>query len=90
MRDGSLLPAVRVGRWLSKDHPDPNRFHLAIVAAVARLYMKAGTDTSPPSRGQYFSPLTSAFTAKGLGAPDFAFFCTRIRESTTAPPRQPH
>jgi len=75
------LPAVR-GRWLSKDHPDPNRFHLAIVAAVARLYMKKD------DRGGSYSPLAAIFKASGLGAPDFALFCMRVRESTTAPPRQ--
>ena len=26
-------------RWLTRDHPDPNGFHLAIVATVAKLYM---------------------------------------------------
>ena len=29
-------------RWLTKDHPDPNGFHLAIIAAVAKLYMGHG------------------------------------------------
>ena len=56
------------GRWLSKDHPDPDRFHLAIVAAVARLYMHENSK---------HSPLSAAFKAKGLGAPDFACFCAR-------------
>ena len=54
-----------VVRWLSKDHPDPDGFHLSIVAKVAKLYMAHdGRD----------SPLTLAFQLKGLGAPDFALF----------------
>ena len=55
-------------RWLSKDHPDPDGFHLGIVAAVAKLYMDKKWNKSP---------LTAAFDAKGLGAPDFALFCAR-------------
>ena len=70
------LPAVR-GRWLSKDHPDPNRFHLAIVAAVARLYMKEDDKDAFDGSGYSCSPLTTVFKSKGLGAPDFALFCAR-------------
>ena len=50
---------------MSKDHPDPDGFHLRIIAAVAALYMHDDTERSP---------LTAAFKEKGLGAPDFAFF----------------
>ena len=60
-----LLFAGLSYRWLSKDNPDPDGFHLKIVAAVARVYMHE-------ERGK--SPLTNAFVAKGLGAPDFALF----------------
>ena len=49
-------------RWLSKGTPDPDGFHLKIVAAVARVYMHKDKDRSP---------LTAAFAAKGLGAPPF-------------------
>ena len=60
-------PRALRSRWLSKGNPDPDGFHLKIVAAVARVYMHE----SKMNR----SPLTAAFAAKGLGAPDFALFC---------------
>ena len=63
--DYGLLFAGLSYRWLSKDNPDPDGFHLKIVAAVARVYMHEDGDRSP---------LTKAFAAKGLGAPDFALF----------------
>ena len=66
--DYALLFVALSYRWLSKDHPDPEGFHLAIVAAVAKLYMKAD------HRFGSFSPLTAAFRGAGLGAPDFALF----------------
>ena len=59
-------PRALRSRWLSKGNPDPDGFHLKIVAAVARVYMHKDKDRSP---------LTAAFAAKGLGAPDFALFC---------------
>ena len=59
-------PRALRSRWLSKGNPDPDGFHLKIVAAVARVYMHEDKDRSP---------LTAAFAAKGLGAPDFALFC---------------
>ena len=57
-------------RWLTKEHPDPDGFHLRIVAAVAKLYM--GEDDA--ILGSSTSPLTAAFQAAGLGEPDFALF----------------
>ena len=33
-------------RWLSKDHPDPDGFHLMIVAEVAALYSTSDLTTS--------------------------------------------
>ena len=54
-------------RWLTKDHPDPDRFHLEILARVSRLFLK------PNDFGMSFSPLVDAF-ARCLGgcAADFA------------------
>ena len=69
-------------RWLSQGDPDPDGFHLKIVAAVARLYM----EVHKPN-GYYCSPLTAAFAAKGLGAPDFALFCALL---ATRPPNPHH
>ena len=58
--DYGLLFVALSYRWLSAEHPDPDRFHLKIVAAVARLYMKN---------------LADAFQLAGLGdEPDFALF----------------
>ena len=59
-------PRALRSRWLSQGNPDPDGFHLKIVAAVARVYMHEEDRKSP---------LTKAFAAKGLGAPDFALFC---------------
>ena len=59
-------PRALRSRWLSKGNPDPDGFHLKIVAAVARVYMHKDINKSP---------LTAAFKAKGLGEPDFALFC---------------
>ena len=69
-------------RWLSKGNPDPDGFHLEIVAAVARLYMHADKRASP---------LTAAFEDKGLGEPDFALFCALRHAPLTQPlpPRPP-
>ena len=71
----SLLSAVRgaARSGLTKDHPDPDRFHLKIVAAVAKLYLDGGTKVGINSSGKG-SPLAAAFERAGLGAPDFAFF----------------
>ena len=38
-RYGYLFVALSY-RWLSADHPDPDGFHLAIIAEVAALYLK--------------------------------------------------
>ena len=55
-------------RWLTKDHPDPDGFHLGIVAAVAELYLNLrGQDASA-------SQLSAAFREHGLGLPEFALF----------------
>jgi hypothetical protein len=64
---GHLFVALSY-RWLSKDHPDPDGFHLGIVAEVARLYLPG-----PGMRSH--SPLTKAFQRNALGDADFALFC---------------
>ena len=69
MRGRTCPPATR--RWLTKEHPDPDAFHLAIVAAVAELYLN--------ERGgghEKGSPLTNAFKKAGLNeaSADFALF----------------
>lgn len=67
--DYALLFVALSYRWLTKEHPDPKGFHLEIVAAVARLYMKA-----EKMYGMSCSPLAAAFEKAGLGEPDFALF----------------
>ena len=61
-------------RWLTKDHPDPENFHLNIVAKVARLYLDGGPGSLV--KGAQGSPLAAAFKKAGLGEEnaDFAFF----------------
>ena len=54
-------------RWLTKEHPDPDGFHLGIVASVAKLYLD-------PRGGKLKSQLTAAFRKHGLGLPEFALF----------------
>lgn len=63
-RFGSLLVALSY-RWLSKGHPDPNRFHLAIVADVARTYID---DRLQSGHDGVFGPLGVS------GEADFAIF----------------
>ena len=64
-------------RWLTKEHPDPDGFHLGIVAAVAELYLNLrggewlGDDFGPD---KFPSQLTAAFRKHGLGLPEFALF----------------
>ena len=54
-------------RWLSKEHPDPDGFHLDIVASVAELYLGlSGQQASA-------SPLVKAFQSLQVDA-DFALF----------------
>ena len=80
------LPAHRVGRacvpsaGLSKGHPDPDGFHLDIVAAVAKLYLNGSTYYAKGAEG---SPLAAAFKKAGLGedAADFALFWDFARRS---------
>ena len=50
---GLLLVAISY-RWLTKEHPDPDSFHLGIIARVAALYLK-------PSDNNKYSPLVEAF-----------------------------
>ena len=58
-------------RWLSRQHPDPDAFHLAIVAAVAKLYLSLAGDPFDWKK----SPLLRAFKSAGLDEPaDFALF----------------
>ena len=54
--------ALRVFSWLTADHPDPEAFHLSIVASVAALYLKPS-----PGRSFFSSPLVDAFERAGLG-----------------------
>ena len=73
-------PATR--RWLTKEHPDPDAFHLAIVADVAGLYLKGEMHGHPTS------PLPAAFKKAGLDEADadFALFWV----CTTAPQTIPN
>ena len=58
-------------RWLSRQHPDPDAFHLAIVAAVAKRYLGLAGE----SFLREMSPLLRAFESAGLDEPaDFALF----------------
>jgi Ran GTPase-activating protein (RanGAP) involved in mRNA processing and transport len=59
-------------RWLTKEHPDPDGFHLGIVASVAELYLNPRGWTKY-GRDQY-SQLAAAFREHGLGLPEFALF----------------
>ena len=62
--DWGLLFVALSYKWLSRAHPDPEGFHLAIVGAVAQLYLKPGE-----------SPLTEAFERHNISAAaDFALF----------------
>ena len=54
-------------RWLTRDHCDPNGFHLAIVAAVAKLYMGLSGHAASDS------PLVAACRSEQLDV-DFALF----------------
>ena len=58
-------------RWLSRAHPDPDGFHLKIVAAVAGLYLNLAGHNGG---SEFPSALTQAFTSHGLGEADFALF----------------
>ncbi len=57
---------------LAKDHPDPERFHLKIVSAVAKLYLDGGTTEVVNAKGAKGSPLAAALERAGLGDADFA------------------
>ena len=63
---GCLFVALSY-RWLTKEHPDPDGFHLKIVASVAKLYMGLAG-----SRADH-SPLVKAFSNIGVET-DFALF----------------
>ena len=56
---GPLFVALSY-RWLSKEHPDPDGFHLRIVAEVVGLYLRLTGDEAD------YSPLTAAYAAAGL------------------------
>jgi Ran GTPase-activating protein (RanGAP) involved in mRNA processing and transport len=60
-------------RWLTKEHPDPDGFHLGIVASVAELYLNPRGWKDIGGRDQT-SQLTAAFRNHGLGLPEFALF----------------
>ena len=61
-----LLVAISY-RWLTAVHPDPDGFHLSIIAQVARLYLK-GRITDAHS-----SPLVQAFELAGLSSDEADF-----------------
>ena len=67
---GELFVALSY-RWLSAGCPDPDAFHLGIVAEVARLYLEN---------------LKEFFEALGLGEADFALFCAAPRSNSCEPP----
>ena len=60
---GLLFVAISY-RWLTAIHPDPDAFHLNIVAKVAKLYLKPESDRSP---------LVKAFTDAGFSANEADF-----------------
>ena len=62
---GVLFVALST-KWLSSEHPDPDGFHLDIVAEVAKLYLGMAGE-------QQESPLVRAFSDLGID-PDFALF----------------
>ena len=68
---GALFVALSY-RWLTKDHPDPEAFHLKIVVEVLGLYF--GETSKYQATG--CSPLTAAYEAAGLDwrAADCAIF----------------
>ena len=63
-------------RWLTKQHPDPDGFHLGIVASVAELYLNPRGWNNFQGRDHYdqTSQLAAAFREHGLGFPEFALF----------------
>ena len=61
---GRLFVAISY-RWLTADHPDPDGFHLAIIARVAELYLK------PEHMHGHRSPLVEAFETMGESRADF-------------------
>jgi Ran GTPase-activating protein (RanGAP) involved in mRNA processing and transport len=69
---GELFVALSY-RWLTKEHPDPDGFHLGIVASVAELYLNLRGSKIFLGNDQY-SQLTAAFRRHGLGLPEFALF----------------
>lgn len=67
---GLLFVAVSY-RWLESSHPDPEGFHLSIIATVAKLYLgEAGKRGFPPD---FKSQLAAACKLVGV-SPDFAVF----------------
>ena len=67
--DWGLLFVTLSYRWLTADHPDPDGFHLAIVAKIAGLYLGQGHG----SDHMIDSPLVAAFKRAALAEPaDFA------------------
>ena len=64
--DWGLLFVAISYRWLTAIHPDPDAFHLNIVAMVAKLYLKP--DQVDHDREQSLSPLVKAFADAGFAA----------------------
>ena len=68
--DWGLLFVAISYRWLTAIHPDPDAFHLNIVAMVAKRYLKPDAQPVPYPVGQYGygSPLVTAFRCAGFAA----------------------
>lgn len=65
--DWGLLFVAISCRWLDTDHPDPNSFHLAVIAKVAKIYLSGRDEYNRPC-----SPLVEAFKRVGYsGTADF-------------------
>ena len=59
--DWGLLFVAISYRWLTAVHPDPDAFHLNIIAKVAKLYLKFDTPF-----WRFYSPLVDAFERAGM------------------------
>ena len=65
--DWGLLFVAISYRWLSASNPDPDAFHLEIIAKVSKLYLK------PVCKGYSASPLVAAFQRKGISTDEVEF-----------------
>ena len=67
--DWGLLFVAISYRWLTATHPDPDAFHLRIIAKVAKLYLKAEKEVVDVS----CSPLVDAFERAGYSRDEADF-----------------